>query len=1555
MKKDLHDLLISKLKKILSKYPYVHLSDKYIEDYVEGKISELDCHSSEKDFINKIKNIFEKHIKLIIKANLNDDSEYIELISEYIKTIEVNSNNKDEIIEFLRTLGTFLIKYAFEINPEKIINIISNSTYLFNSIKYFTDHNGELIANGNIRLLLNNDVAIAFIEAYCMNNGIEFNDYAISEEDLLDDAKSDLMDEFYTDDSVKMLLHEIGQYPILSNEKQLELLKKYKEGDMKAKETLIETNLRLIISIARRYNGKGLSMLDLFQEGSFGLITAIEKFNLNMGCKLSTYATWWIRQAIQRAIQVSGRNIKIPVYIQESYDRYIKIRNRLEHKLGREPDLPTIAKEMGLTVSKLEDIINDCNPVMSLNTPIGEDGDGEFGDFLSHDGEALEDIAVEQNMVMLVRSLLDKVNLTDREKDVLIRRYGMYGQAKQTLEEIGAIYNVTRERIRQIENKAIKKIRKSPFSQALSSLMNNPNEAMENLQKYRDLYSAEALNQYTSDKSVAEIEYLYFSEYFKGCDEVNVKKALFRLNSQELELLVLRFGEKLDTLIESENWNEDCQNRLMYIIKSIKNYLKKPNITRKMPKTIYQILSDYTDLEVDIAIAALTEKDREILRLRYGDDLHYPLFSINWHKELTESFNEVVFKLKQILSPEKVKKRLCNSEKSVSNIYEYFQEFSKEIIDSVLKLLSEQDVALLQKKFGKELNAFITRPEWNSSEETKVFNNLVRKIKRLLKNVKENVIKFNIYEYFLDYPQEEIDIVLSMFYLSNDVKVISAFRTHNVTGDDLDYFNNHLKRKIKSYLDKAKKYGVEKPLYEAFSEYAISDVEKVFNGLSTDECRLLSLKYGDNYKIPCIKRNLNKRYEKLINKLISQIKIRIEKINDITLYNYFYEFDKKTIDKVLKQLSPKEMKLLKIKFGDNFEQYVRRPNWSEARSRSYQLLILKIKRLLKKETHKITIYEYFSDYSSKEIDFALSKLTNEEHAILKIKFGEKLDCLVKVIRWSAEETQRWTALVRKINGLLKSPDFNRESLSIYEYFSTYTKKQIDLEIEMLSEEEKALLKLRYGDDLTNPVENENWDGNTYLAKLHIIRRKIKKSLEKKYGSPKQKKSIDIYEYFSDYSVEKIDEVIEQLNGEELRILKIKFGKDLDNLSKRVVWQNNDAEEYYNLIKRIRLLLNKTSEKKPRRKTKKSVVSLYEYFSTYTKEQVDNAVSQLSLNDQKILNLRYGEDLSNPVTSAEWSSKEHSQKLYLIKVKIKNILEGKIIRKRAPKRERIAKEIISIYQYFDKYTTEEINCMLEKLSGEEKTLLKIKFGEKYDCLVKRVRWGKEQSKMWVSLIIKINKLLQDIRIIKKRELREKERSKQMITLYDYFPGYSKEQVDMAFMTLSSQEKFSIHFRFGDDLSKPVVQFNVFASNCDRIIYKIKKSLESSCLDKASSKEAEYLDALPSKEADSTRKLLELENKKINKNPNFELLLANLPRKESFILELRFGVYEKSYSSAEIAKLFNVSETEIINTMRSSLLKCKNIIGPFVSEVINVICMQTNLEDEIKLKLEKPESV
>lgn len=315
------------------------------------------------------------------------------------------------------------------------------------------------------------DIALVDIDAEDLLGPTD-GDFENDDEEAVELDAVDLLEGVGTEDPVRMYLKEIGTVALLTADEELELAKRKTEGDVAAKEKLIEANLRLVVSIAKRYTGRGMSFLDLVQEGNLGLIKGVEKFDYTKGYKLSTYATWWIRQSVTRALADHARTIRVPVHMVETINRMSKMQRKLTLELGYEPSTKELADALDMTEEKVLEIMQIAREPASLETPIGEEDDSNLGDFVADNNTVTPEANIESVMLREHIDVLLK-DLKDREREVIILRFGLRDGHPRTLEEVGKIFNVTRERIRQIEAKALRKLRNPVRSKKIKDFLND--------------------------------------------------------------------------------------------------------------------------------------------------------------------------------------------------------------------------------------------------------------------------------------------------------------------------------------------------------------------------------------------------------------------------------------------------------------------------------------------------------------------------------------------------------------------------------------------------------------------------------------------------------------------------------------------------------------------------------------------------------------------------------------------------------------------------------------------------------------------------------------------------------------------------------------------------------------------------------------------------------------------------------------------------------------------------------------------------------------------------
>ena len=373
--------------------------------------------------------------KLTKKGKSNKNRITVDDINDEFAADDLSPDEFDEVFKFMESSGIEVDSSEAEEADQEIPEEPTNDDLSLDKLD-------------NIDDILLDDLSDDFSD--------EFSEKDADQDVDLDNV--DLLEGIGTEDPVRMYLKEIGTVPLLTADEELELAKRKAEGDEAAKERLIEANLRLVVSIAKRYTGRGMSFLDLVQEGNLGLIKGVEKFDYTKGYKLSTYATWWIRQSVTRALADQARTIRVPVHMVETINKMSKMQRKLTLELGYEPSIPELAKALDMTEEKVMEIMQIAREPASLETPIGEEDDSNLGDFVADANVVTPEQNVES---VMLREHIDTLlgDLKERERQVIVLRFGLEDGHPRTLEEVGKEFNVTRERIRQIEAKALRKLR----------------------------------------------------------------------------------------------------------------------------------------------------------------------------------------------------------------------------------------------------------------------------------------------------------------------------------------------------------------------------------------------------------------------------------------------------------------------------------------------------------------------------------------------------------------------------------------------------------------------------------------------------------------------------------------------------------------------------------------------------------------------------------------------------------------------------------------------------------------------------------------------------------------------------------------------------------------------------------------------------------------------------------------------------------------------------------------------------------------------------------------
>lgn len=631
--------------------------------------------------------------------------------------------NKSLLQKYADMMGEIVIKTNYELSFEdysKMFEYVSFEEF----IDGLVSHNLDSIEKGNYNFVGNNSFVINIIQNYCLIKNIE-------QVEIIND---DEIEQYSDVDGIGWYYRLMHQYPLLSYEEEKELFIRYNNGDKKAKEIITSSNLRLVVSIAKRYIGKGISFEDLIQEGNMGLITAVDKFDVTRGLHFSTYATWWIRQAIVRATGNYGRNIRLPIHLSDKISQYKKAYSIILDKLQYDPSVNDLAYCLGLSAEQIGFLENTVKDSLSLQSIIGGNNNKEGEDttlekYVSARDQSVEDINEKNFLREDLLRVIDSLGFKPREKEVLLLRFGITSETGEpkTLEEIGELYGVTRERIRQLEAKAIKRMRYSNKTDSLAVYMDNPSEAQQFLQKYR-----KTRGKITTGKSPFDGRNNVISKKGERTKPGTIVIGNLKVDFDNIE-------QRADELLAKKREEIKANDR------TIKEELGMKRI--RNVESVYTYFSEYSAEEIDAVLAQLSEKQMASLKKKYGEDLKNPVNNKLVGEDYKYFYYTVLLTISNRLKKNREKKdgsvvqpNKNNEQKIVSkamknrsldSLYTYFYEFSEKKVDEVLDLLSEKELNILRKKYGNDFK----NPKLNDltkEEYCYFYHTVLRKISKLL-------------------------------------------------------------------------------------------------------------------------------------------------------------------------------------------------------------------------------------------------------------------------------------------------------------------------------------------------------------------------------------------------------------------------------------------------------------------------------------------------------------------------------------------------------------------------------------------------------------------------------------------------------------------------------------------------------------------------------------------------------------------------------------------------------------------------------------------------------
>ncbi len=605
--------LITQLK---STYHYLELTDQDFFKLVQEEMAKMADNNNSSNITLLTKNC-EKQITLKTKQLLKKSRTAFRIFNNYLNQSFFKVSLYEEAFDCFKIFNEFLLKLDYDLNFEFLIDLMTKNKVLMKMTTLIFQKYSSVIKAGKMENVFDNELLIQALEVYCLINNIEITQ--------VDDIKSIDNEPEIIRNNFKIYFQQISVYPLLTIDQEKEIIKRMNKGDKSAKEQLINSNLRLVVSIAKRFVNRGLSLMDLIQEGNLGLLTAVEKYDINRGYKFSTYAYYWIKQKIIRGIYNSGKSVRIPVYLHAKYAKFQKQVRELETKIQRTPTVEEIASYLKISISDVTKLMQSQLDTLSINSMTSDDEKHELGDFVLVSEENIEEQVISSSLTKEIDNLLEKCNLRPIEKDIIKLRYGINTEKPLTLEEIGDLYNVTRERIRQIEAQAFKKLRRSRYIKGFADYMDHPNEALEQISKFRQIYANNSkstmikLKKEKEEANMPKLKPIYqnFTDYTK--EEIDL--VISQLPQADQQLITLRYGSDLENPISGILTKKQITNFYSNLFPKIKRRLQANRevlnndiqSSEKMEEESEVLPSPIEEKEPNINIQSVKEEKAQVL------------------------------------------------------------------------------------------------------------------------------------------------------------------------------------------------------------------------------------------------------------------------------------------------------------------------------------------------------------------------------------------------------------------------------------------------------------------------------------------------------------------------------------------------------------------------------------------------------------------------------------------------------------------------------------------------------------------------------------------------------------------------------------------------------------------------------------------------------------------------------------------------------------------------------------------------------------------------------